>query len=205
MTVKTVTKFNVPCYFAGKKSQVAIYIGEPERTHHPIFFQAKFIQDERGGVIPQEIMDSLAKLKQLAEENGVPFEELCRYALSSLSSNGEVSDSPAPAPQLAQSEAQVQSASEAPASAAIPENIATVIPEVKAESILDENKVSTEPSQEEPKQEIREEAIIASISPTEHAPSNASEEKQTEENSKAEGNTIDTVQNNTEGDKNSST
>ncbi len=134
---KTVTKFNVPCYFAGKKSQVAIYIGEPEQTHHPIFFQAKFIQDERGGVIPQEIMDSLSKLKQLAQENGVPFEELCRYALASLSGNSDANGSEA------DSSASV-SASEADNSiSAVPEASSQPAQEITQEIHADTTSVSS--------------------------------------------------------------
>jgi hypothetical protein len=81
---RNVTKFNVPCAFGGKASEVAIFIGAPETKHNPIYFQAKFIQDVRGGVIPQSVFDSLEKLQKLAIENGVPFEELCRYALNSM-------------------------------------------------------------------------------------------------------------------------
>ena len=78
------TKFSVPCAFGSEASEVTIYIGSPEKNHHPIFFQNKFIQDNRGGSIPSSIMESLEKLKQLSEENGVPFDELCRYALGTL-------------------------------------------------------------------------------------------------------------------------
>ncbi|CAL7963690.1 hypothetical protein MIDIC_70056 [Alphaproteobacteria bacterium] len=84
----TVVKMDVPCDFGGRVAKVAIYIGSPKMDQHPIFFQAKFIQSERGGTIPQEIMDSLEKLQKLALEHGVPFEELCKYALTSLGEGG---------------------------------------------------------------------------------------------------------------------
>ena len=84
---RKVTKFNVPCAFGGQTSEVAIFIGSPESQHNPIYFQSKFIQDVKGGVIPQSVFDSLEKLQKLAIENGVPFEELCRYALGSISSS----------------------------------------------------------------------------------------------------------------------
>jgi hypothetical protein len=74
-------KFTIPCYFNGVKAPFTIYIGAPEEAHHPLHFQAAWLQSERGGVIPQEVMDSVAKLKELAEKNGVSFEELCVYAL----------------------------------------------------------------------------------------------------------------------------
>lgn len=84
---RNVTKFNVPCAFGGQASEVAIFIGEPETKHNPIHFQAKFIQDVRGGVIPQSVFESLEKLQKLAIENGVPFQELCQYALGSVSND----------------------------------------------------------------------------------------------------------------------
>jgi hypothetical protein len=88
LSPKTVTKFNVPCTFGGQVSEVSIYIGSPEAKHNPIYFQAKFIQDVKGGVIPQAVLDSLEKLQKLSIENGVPFEELCRYALASIAEAG---------------------------------------------------------------------------------------------------------------------
>lgn len=87
---RKVTKFNVPCAFGGQASEVAIFIGEPDPKHNPIQFQAKFIQDVRGGVIPQSVFESLEKLQKLSIENGVPFEELCRYALSSINEQEKI-------------------------------------------------------------------------------------------------------------------
>ena len=74
-------KFVVPCDFGGRKAPFTIYIGAPEDKHHPLHFQADWLSKERGGSIPNEIMDSVAKLKELADKNNVSFEELCAYAL----------------------------------------------------------------------------------------------------------------------------
>lgn len=82
-------KFSIPCYFGGQKAPFTIYIGMPEDTHHPLHFQADWLAKERGGNIPQEIMDSIAKLKELAEKNNVSFEELCVYALATASQQDE--------------------------------------------------------------------------------------------------------------------
>lgn len=82
-------KFTVPCNFNGVKSPFTIYIGEPEPQHHPLHFQADWLSKERGGQIPQEVMDSIGKLKDLAEKNNVSFEELCVYALGSSSDDEE--------------------------------------------------------------------------------------------------------------------
>ena len=74
-------KFTVPCDFGGQKSPFTIYVGDPEPKHHPLHFQANWLSKERGGNIPGEVMDSIAKLKDIADQNGVSFEDLCVYAL----------------------------------------------------------------------------------------------------------------------------
>jgi len=76
-----IKKFSVPCDFNGQKSPFTIYIGDPEANHHPLNFQSNWLSKERGGSIPGEVMDSVAKLKALADKNGGSFEDLCVYAL----------------------------------------------------------------------------------------------------------------------------
>lgn len=76
-------KFAINCNFGGKMSPFTVYIGNPEGDHHPLQFQAEWLSKERGGTIPAEVMQSLAKLKEVADKNGVSFEELCTYALQS--------------------------------------------------------------------------------------------------------------------------
>lgn len=84
-------KFTIPCNFGGTKSPFTVYIGEPEPRHHPLHFQNDWLSKERGGSIPGEVMDAIAKLKELAEKNGVPFEDLCVYALQVASEEeGEI-------------------------------------------------------------------------------------------------------------------
>ncbi|WP_323733417.1 DUF2610 domain-containing protein [Candidatus Bandiella euplotis] len=80
-------KFKIPCTFGGNTSPVTFYIGNPEKDHHPIQFQADWLSKERGGTVPAEIMKSLEELKALSDKNGVPFEELCSYALESIQIN----------------------------------------------------------------------------------------------------------------------
>lgn len=74
-------KFTVPCDFGGQKAPFTIYIGDPEPKHHPLHFQSNWLSKERGGTIPGEVMDSIAKLKDIADQNNVSFEDLCVYAL----------------------------------------------------------------------------------------------------------------------------
>ena len=94
---RNVTKLNVPCGFNGQVSEVAIFVGDPENKHHPIHFQAKFIQEVKGGMVPPAIMESLEKLQKLSVENGVPFQELCQYALKSMTDNKDLNDEASPA------------------------------------------------------------------------------------------------------------
>lgn len=82
-------KFTVPCNFGGVKSPFTIYIGAPEDQHHPLHFQADWLSKERGGNIPPEVMDSIAKLKELADKNNVSFEDLCVYALGAAAQQRE--------------------------------------------------------------------------------------------------------------------
>lgn len=74
-------KFTVPCDFGGQKAPFTIYIGDPEPNHHPLNFQSNWLSKERGGNIPPEVMDSISKLKEISDSNGVCFEDLCVYAL----------------------------------------------------------------------------------------------------------------------------
>ena len=75
-------KFSIPCSFNGQVSPVDFFIGSPNPANHPIQFQSKWLSSERGGQVPQEMMDSIAKIKIIADENNIPFEELCYYAIN---------------------------------------------------------------------------------------------------------------------------
>ncbi len=74
-------KITVNCLFNGASSSFAVYVGNPESNHHPLHFQADWLSKERGGTIPAKVMESIAKLKEIADKNNVSFEELCEYAL----------------------------------------------------------------------------------------------------------------------------
>lgn len=77
-------KFTINCDFGGQMSPFTIFIGEPESEHHPLHFQADWLSKERNGTIPSQVMDAIAKLKELASKNNVSLEELCVYALGSV-------------------------------------------------------------------------------------------------------------------------
>jgi hypothetical protein len=77
-------KFKLPCKFNTEVSSVTFYIGEAKNGNNPIQFQASWLSRERGGVVPDKIMQSLEELKALSEKNAVPFEDLLSYAIESI-------------------------------------------------------------------------------------------------------------------------
>jgi hypothetical protein len=74
-------RFTVPCDFNGTKHPFHVYIGDPHPKKHPLQFQSWWLSSERGGNIPQDVMDSFEKLFKISQENNVSFEDLCVYAL----------------------------------------------------------------------------------------------------------------------------
>lgn len=86
-------KFTIPCDFGGKTAPFEVYIGEPEDGIHPLQYQQRWLSKQRGGVIPQDVMESFAKLKDLADKNQVSFEDLCVYALEAANKEGKKKES----------------------------------------------------------------------------------------------------------------
>jgi hypothetical protein len=78
-------RFTIPCDFGGQKAPFHIYVGEPCDNEHPLRYQSDWLTRERGGSIPSEVMESFAKLHDIAKQNQVSFEELCVYALGTAS------------------------------------------------------------------------------------------------------------------------
>lgn len=81
-------RFTVPCDFGGTKHPFHVYIGEPHPKKHPLQNQAAWLSSERGGTIPQDVMDSFEKLFKISQENNVSFEDLCVYALGNAQGEG---------------------------------------------------------------------------------------------------------------------
>ncbi len=86
-------KFTVNCDFNGQKSPFTVFIGRPQEGHHPLQHQAEWLSKERGGTIPQEVMESISKLQDLAKKNNVSLEDLCVYALGSAEQDNETENS----------------------------------------------------------------------------------------------------------------
>ena len=83
-------KFTINCDFGGQMSPFAIFIGKPEKGHHPLHFQADWLSKARGGMIPGEVMEAVTQLQELAEKNGVSLEDLCVYALGTEKQQSEL-------------------------------------------------------------------------------------------------------------------
>ncbi|MDR2526700.1 MAG: DUF2610 domain-containing protein [Rickettsiales bacterium] len=75
-------EFSIPCDFNGSKVSVLFYIGSPSPDKHPIHFQSSWLSQVKGGSVPQDIMESIQKLYDLAQKHKVSFEELCFYAIN---------------------------------------------------------------------------------------------------------------------------
>ena len=87
-----VKSFRIPCFVGNQHSTVDIFLGNPNPENNPVKFQADFLASTKGISIPQEILDTLWKLKNIAAENGVPFVELCEYALKTHMPDGVVAE-----------------------------------------------------------------------------------------------------------------
>lgn len=93
-------RFTVPCDFNGVKHPFHVYIGDPNPKKHPLQFQSWWLSSERGGNIPQDVMDSFEKLFKISQENNVSFEDLCVYALGAAQQE-EAANASGGAPQKA--------------------------------------------------------------------------------------------------------
>ena len=76
-----VKRFDIPCDFGGKKMPVTLYIGDPRLENHPLQFQNNWLSNTKGGHVPQDVMESIAKIRDLAVKNGISFEDLCYFAV----------------------------------------------------------------------------------------------------------------------------
>ena len=74
------TSISIDCDFGGRIAPFPVYIGEPKADSHPLQHQANWLQVERGGTIPPDVMASFETLQKIAAENNVSFQMLCVYA-----------------------------------------------------------------------------------------------------------------------------
>lgn len=84
-------RFTITCDFGNQMAPFHVYIGQPTPGIHPLKYQASWLQEERGGRVPADVMESFQKLYDIAKENNVSFEELCVYASSNTKNTEESS------------------------------------------------------------------------------------------------------------------
>ena len=85
-----VKKFSIPCQFdSGNVAPFDFFVGNPTDGKHPIEFQSKWLNEIKGGHVPKDIMDSIKKIKDLADRNNVSFEDLCVYAINIANDKAE--------------------------------------------------------------------------------------------------------------------
>lgn len=77
----TMKRFNIPCDFSSTKQPFHVYVGEPADDDHPLRFQSAWLNEVRGGNVPEDVKLSFERLHKIAIENNVSFEDLCVYAL----------------------------------------------------------------------------------------------------------------------------
>ena len=84
-----VRKFSLNCKVGGVESPIDFYVGNPQETSHPIGFQMKYL-NQRGVEIPENVVNSMASLNEIAKRNRIPFEDLIQYVTDELNSSESV-------------------------------------------------------------------------------------------------------------------
>jgi hypothetical protein len=81
-------RFTVPIDFAGKKYPFFVYVMTGPRGYAEVQDQFRWVEEIRGGKVPQEVRDSFRRLNEIAKENNVDFMELTVYALGTATTEG---------------------------------------------------------------------------------------------------------------------
>lgn len=84
----------IDCDFGGRIAPFPVHVGEPKPDSHPLQHQANWLQVERGGTIPPDVMTSFETLHRIAQENNVSFQMLCTYAFSEVQASRNVESAP---------------------------------------------------------------------------------------------------------------
>jgi len=88
-----VKKITVNCNFSQGVSQpVAFYIGDSAKEKNPIGFQSKWLGEVKGGSVPEKLMKSLVKIKKIADEHNIVFEDLYEHVVKEIE-NGKTLES----------------------------------------------------------------------------------------------------------------
>ena len=97
-----VKKFTANCTFGSSVSPVTLYIGNPAKDSHPLAFQNRWLNSEKGGNIPSNVMDSFEKLADISNKNKVPFEDLCEYVIDEIQENNNLESDAARATEISE-------------------------------------------------------------------------------------------------------
>ena len=81
-TATGMKRFTVPCDLDGIKFPFYLYVTNVPWPKHPLEGQARWLREERGGTVPQDVLDSFRGLQKIAHENNVSFVDLCVLALA---------------------------------------------------------------------------------------------------------------------------
>lgn len=87
-----VKKIVVNCDFSGASHPVNFYIGDAAATKNPISFQSQWLSQERGGNVPEKLMESLDKIKRISDEHNIPFEELYDHVVREMENGKTLTD-----------------------------------------------------------------------------------------------------------------
>ncbi len=84
-----VKKFSLNCKVGMVDSMIDFYVGNPQETSHPIGYQMKYLS-QKGVIIPENVVTSMASLNEIAKRNRIPFEDLLEYVGDQLNSEDAV-------------------------------------------------------------------------------------------------------------------
>jgi len=84
-----VRKFSLICKVGQTESPINFFVGDPQETSHPIGYQMKYLS-QKGVVVPEDVVNSLASLNEIAKNNHIPFEELIQYVSDELNSKDSI-------------------------------------------------------------------------------------------------------------------
>ena len=87
-----VKKITVNCDFSGAAHSVNFYIGDAAVAKNPISFQSQWLSQERGGSVPEKLMESLDKIKRISDEHNIPFEDLYDHVVKEMENGKTLMD-----------------------------------------------------------------------------------------------------------------
>jgi len=87
-----VKKITVNCDFSGAAHPVNFYIGDAAVAKNPIGFQSQWLSTERGGAVPEKLMESLDKIKKISDEHNIPFEDLYDHVVREMENGKSLTD-----------------------------------------------------------------------------------------------------------------